>query len=176
MRELFEKDAIKNLQTYLRYQRALDGSALSLPVDGIFDDRTRLALSDFQLKNGLSPTGIADRETWDLLYSQYLDALDSLGLPGPVIPFPSYPNDYRIRLGERSFLVAVLQFTLNEIEVVYNILDAIDIDGEYGEETRDAVILLQKIAGLPETGEVDRATWDHIVKIYNLSMHYIDRI
>lgn len=175
MREYIEKDAIKNLQTYLRHLIVLDDSAPNVPVDGIFGEQTRNALIDFQLKNGLKPTGKADKETFDLLYLNYLSAIEALSLPGPVIPFPSHPNDYAIKLGERSFLVATLQFMLNEIEVVYNIFDAIEISGEFDVATKDAVSDLQKIAGLPVTGEVDRATWDHLTRIYNLSMHYIDQ-
>lgn len=43
-------------------------------------------------------------------------------------------------------------------------------DGVYGENTAGAVSDFQRISGMPETGETDRATWD---AIYN---YYIDVI
>ena len=91
-RQFTEKDAIKNLQTYLRAQALVDDSAILVPIDGIFDTQTKNALIDFQLKNNLAPTGVADRTTWELLYAQYLEILDSISLPEAIIPFPSYPK------------------------------------------------------------------------------------
>ena len=70
MRQFFEKDAIRNLQTYLRAQMRVDEYAPAVPIDGIFDTQTKDALIYFQNQNGLEPTGIADRATWELLYSQ----------------------------------------------------------------------------------------------------------
>lgn len=39
-------------------------------------------------------------------------------------------------------------------------------DGIYGDETERAVKAFQRLYGLPETGEVDKDTWDRIVEIY----------
>ena len=38
------------------------------------------------------------------------------------------------------------------------------IDGVYGPATRQAVMALQRDAGLPQTGSVSEATWDAIVE------------
>lgn len=175
MRELTQKDAILNLQTYLRAQSLVDENAPSVPIDGIFDSQTRYALTEFQRKNGLAPTGIADRTTWELLYAQYLDILDETSLPAPIIPFPSYPSNYKIRIGDKSFLVATVQFMINEIGVIYNVLNTLEIDGEYGIKTSEIVKKFQERNGLPKTGEVDRKTWTHLARIYNISMHYIEQ-
>lgn len=175
MRELTQKDAILNLQTYLRAQSLVDENAPNVPIDGIFDSQTRYALTEFQRKNGLAPTGVADRTTWELLYAQYLDILDETSLPAPVIPFPSYPSDYKIRLGDKNFLVATVQFMLNEIGVIYNVIDTLEIDGVYGVKTAEIIRNFQERGGLPVTGEVDRRTWAHLARIYNISMHYIEQ-
>ena len=170
-----EKDAIFMLQTYLRAQRSINENAPLIAVDGIFDTETRNALIDFQLRNGLSPTGKADRVTWDLLYSQYLDTLASSALPDPIIPFPSYPSSYILRRGDKSFLVATLQFILNEIGIIYNTFEAIEINGEYDVATEEIIKDFQTRNGLSPTGEVDRTTWSYLARIYNLSMHYIEQ-
>lgn len=175
MRELTQKDAILNLQTYLRAQSLVDENAPSVPIDGIYDSQTRYALTEFQRKNGLAPTGVADCTTWELLYAQYLDILDDTSLPAPVIPFPSYPSDYKIRLGDKNFLVATVQFMLNEIGVIYNVIDTLEIDGVYGAKTAEIIRNFQERGGLPVTGEVDRRTWAILARIYNISMHYIEQ-
>ncbi len=170
-----ERDAILNLQTYLRAQSLVDPTAPKVPIDGIFDTQTKNALIEFQLKNNLAPTGIADRATFDLLYSQYLEILQSTSLPEAIIPFPSYPRDYTIKRGERSFLVSVLQYMLNEIGIVYNVFDALEINGEYDAETEKIIRDFQERNGLSPTGETDRTTWGRIARIYNLTLHYIDQ-
>lgn len=175
MRIFTEKDAIINLQTYLRAQHFLNDSAPLILVDGIFDDTTKNALIDFQLRNGLAPTGVADRTTWDLLYAQYLEIVETRSLPAPIIPFPSYPTDYEIKRGEKSFLVSVLQYMLNEIGVIYNTFEAVEITGEYDEPTEKAILDFQTKNLLTPTGSVDRKTWNALARIYNLSLHYIDQ-
>ena len=175
MKIFTEKDAITNLQTYLRAQTFVDKNAIPVPIDGIFDSQTKTALIEFQRKNGLPPTGIADRETWDLLYNQYLQILEEVSLPSPIIPFPSFPRDYTIKRGEKSFLVATLQYMLNEIGTVYNTLEPIEISGEYNEETENTIRNFQEKNELPTTGEVDNATWGFISRIYNLTLHYIEQ-
>ena len=173
-RQFLEKDAIINLQTYLRAQAILSPNAIIPPVDGIFDTQTQNALIDFQLRNSLAPTGVADGTTFELLYDQYLDILEISSLPNPIIPLPSHPTNYAIKRGENSFLVAVLQYMLNEIGVVYNVFDALEINGEYDEATENAIRSFQTINSLSPTGEVDRKTLNALSRIYNLTLHYIE--
>ena len=144
-------------------------------ADCVAKAMTRIALIDFQLRNALAPTGIADRTTWELLYAQYLDILQTKSLPSPIIPFPSYPDDYEIKLGEKSFLVATLQYMLNEIGIIYNTFDNLEITGVYDEITEKAVRDFQERGLLAPTGKVDRGTWDSLARIYNLSLHYIEQ-
>ena len=175
MRQFTEKDAIRNLQTYLRAQTLVDSSFPTVPIDGIFDTQTKNALIEFQIRNNLAPTGVADRTTWELLYTQYLEILQNTSLPEAIIHFPSYPSNYTIKKGEKSFLVAVLQYMLNEIGIIYNIFDALEINGEYDEATENIIRDFQKRNGITPTGEVDRQTWGLIARIYNLSLHYIEQ-
>lgn len=170
-----EKDAIRNLQTYLRAQALADSTFPPVPIDGIFDTQTKNALIEFQLRNNLAPTGIADRTTWELLYTQYLEILESTSLPAAIIPFPSYPKDYTLKKGDKSFLVAVLQYMLNEIGVIYNVFDELKINGEYDEATEHIIRDFQARNNLLPTGETDRTTWGLIARIYNLSLHYIEQ-
>ena len=176
MRDLTERDAITKLQTYLRAQTFVDSTFPPVPIDGIFDTQTKQAVIEFQKRNNLAQTGMVDRTTWDALYTQYLEILERTSLPEAIIPFPSYPQNYAMKRGDKSFLVAVLQHMLNEIGIIYNVFDTLEINGEYDEATEQIIRDFQARNGIPSTGETDRKTWGLIARIYNLSLHYIEQI
>ena len=67
----FERDAITNIQRYLRQLSFHDDGIGDLPIDGIWDRATQDALIEFQKKMGLQPTGTVDRATWDILKADY---------------------------------------------------------------------------------------------------------
>ena len=48
-----------------------------IPQTGIYDEATVSAVMDFQTKNGLHPTGVVDRTTWNELARQYNNTVDS---------------------------------------------------------------------------------------------------
>ena len=43
----------------------------------------------------------------------------------------------------------------------------ITADGIYGDKTKAAVIAVQKLSGIPQTGAVGPLTWNAIVNLYN---------
>jgi murein L,D-transpeptidase YcbB/YkuD len=43
----------------------------------------------------------------------------------------------------------------------------ITVDGIYGNRTKEAVIAVQKLSGIPQTGAVGPLTWNAIVNLYN---------
>lgn len=174
-KQFTEKDAIRNLQTYLRRLSYINDDAIKSPIDGIFESSTQNALRQFQRNNDLPVTGVADRATWDVLYAQYLNELKRLALPDPIIPFPSYPSDYKVASGEESFLVSIIQYMLKELSIIYDTFDAVEITGKYDQITKDAISDFQKRNGLSDTGDVDKETWNALSRIYNLSLHHIEQ-
>ena len=174
-RQFTESDAIRNIQTYLRRLSYLDDDAIDPPIDGTFDERTENALRQFQRNNDLAVTGVADRTTWDYLYAQYLLELERTALPDPIIPFPSYPTDYTVSMGEKSFLVSIIQYMLKELSAIYDVFDDVGISGEYDVATKDAITEFQRANMIDVTGEVNKKTWNLLSRIYNLSIHYIEQ-
>ena len=165
-----QKEAISNLQRYLRRLSygGLEGDRA--PIDGIFDTATRNALIRFQQSVGLPETGIADKLTWDTLFDEYSRAVrsekESLGL----FIFPSSPKNYEVSPGEAWLLVNMIQLLLLELRAVYGIFEDITESGVYDKATEDAIREFQRINLLPETGRVDETTWNRIVREYsNLS-------
>jgi len=167
MRQYTENDAIRNLQRYLLQLSYEEKDIPRVPVDGIFDSATREALRAFQIKNGLEATGIADRETWDTLYESYLRSISRFSPPREFSPFPRVPEGDNLSLGDVSFAVSSAQFLLNEISAIIDLLEPIEIDGIFGEDTARAVRSFQSAEGLAPTGDVDKRTWDALVDVYN---------
>ena len=61
-----EREAISKLQKYLRRLSQFDNDIRLVPIDGIYEEDTRLAVLEFQQKYGLPLTGVADRATWNM--------------------------------------------------------------------------------------------------------------
>ncbi|MBQ3063682.1 MAG: peptidoglycan-binding protein [Clostridia bacterium] len=162
-----ERDAIRNLQRYLRQLSFVNEEIPTPPLDGIYDTRTREAVNAFQKSEGLPQTGQVDLVTWERLFAAYEKSLVREGAPVPLAGFPRLSEGYALRAGDESFLVRLIQYALSELETLYPDLDEVRETGVYDEATMAGVKSLQGRVGLPETGEVDRATWDALATVYN---------
>ena len=161
-----EKDAVRNLQTYLRQLSYTDRSIASPPIDGIFDTVTRDSLKAFQKREGLPQSGVADRKTWNRLYEEYLRSLGESSPPVPLSLFPRTPENYSVALGDEYYLVSVIQLLLNELRIIYDSFIPLAVNGIFDEATEANIIDFQKKNQLPTTGRVNKATWDKIVRSF----------
>ena len=159
-------DAIRNLQRYLRRLSFDDPAIPRPPIDGIFDTATEDAVKAFQSQYGLAPTGRADRTTWDRIYETYLRAERASDRTPVTNFFPLYPEGYELALGERSLTVSLLQLLLQELSVLYDTLTLGEITGIFDDATEQNVRRFQRTSLLPETGRVDLATWNRILRDY----------
>ena len=158
--------ATKNLQRYLRALSYFTSEISKAPIDGVFDEVTERALSDFQRTEGLPVTGRADRETHERLYARYLENATARNAPVRIAHFPRIPDGYTVAEGETQFLVRVIQHALGELSLLYN-FPAPPEDGVYGADTAAAVRVFQEKHLLPVTGAVDLATWNALADAYN---------
>lgn len=161
----YETQAIYNLQRYLRQLSRFDPDIPTVDEDGIFGDTTRASLEVFQSKYGLPVTGVADAETWAMLFNEYLASVEAYTRPDPVYIFPRFPPDYSVGRGDENIYVAVIQLLLRDIITLYG-LDAelLPIDGVFGARTEEAVRDFQRIQQLPPDGRVDRITWNRLAR------------
>ncbi len=166
-----EAEARRNLQTYLRQLAYFDENIPLVPVDGNSGDGTTDAIRAFQARSGLPVTGIADLETWEALYEDYLISLETQAPPAGFSPFPSEPRGYALKEGDAGFAVSSVQHMLEEISAYFPI-SPVALTGVYDEATRDAVSEVQARALLPVTGEVDKATWNALVRLYESAHLY----
>lgn len=172
----FERDAVINIQRYLRQLSFHDerlGDAGAVPLDGIWESETRDALINFQESRGLPVTGTVDRATWDLLKAEYDESVAQNSPPVPLALFPRYPQGFLIKPGDRGYLVSTVQFLLRELERIYYFpLTPEEIGGVYDESTANTVKDFQSRNLIPPTGEIDRETWDALATQYNLLLEY----
>ncbi|MBE6604358.1 MAG: peptidoglycan-binding protein [Ruminococcaceae bacterium] len=162
-----EKQAIRDLQRYLRQLSYVDPRITRPPIDGVFDSATRTAVRDFQRIESLPETGVVDTALWELIFQRYEASLVREGAPVPLAAFPRLSVGYALREGDESFLVRLLQYALGELDLIYQGNDDVPQSGAYDEATAKAVREFQQRAMLPQTGEVDRATWDALATVYN---------
>lgn len=163
----FERDAIMQIQRYLRHLSFHNTDIPPVPVDGIWDRETRESVIAFQVANGLSPTGIVDRETWDKLKEEYDKSVSLNSPPIKLDVFPRMPQGYSLKLGEKSFLSVALQHMLDELEKIY-LFPTLSSSGVYDEITATNIREFQAQNRIPQSGEVDRETWDALAVQFNL--------
>jgi len=130
-------DDVKDLQ-----QRLKDLGYLDDKVDGKFGNNTELALRAFQIKNGMSATGMATQATYEVLFS--VDAIPANGIQaGDGWQSETYTT---LRMGSTGNAVIRLQQMLSTLK--YNVA----ITGYYDEATYAAVVAFQKRNGLTADG------------------------
>ena len=174
-RESTERQAILNLQKYLRQLSFFDTSLPEVPIDGIYDSETREAVEIFQRNQGFAVTGEADRETWDALFLAYLDSVRTYTKPIPIDLFYRDPIPSYIQLNDVGFAVSAIQYMLNEALLFYDdSTEELIPDGRFSEQTADAVRVFQRYSDLPQTGTVDAETWNRLTAFHNEHMRLSD--
>lgn len=157
---------VKLIQYYLNFLSFFNNRLPSIDADGIFGPATENAVKAFQSEYGLTADGIVGRDTWNRLQDAYFSTLNSL--PDEYRSYSSllYPG-YVITTGASGNVVTQLQTFLNVIAANNSAVPSVAVDGVYGNETRNAVIAVQKLSGLEQTGAVGALTWNAIVNLYN---------
>ncbi len=143
------------------------------PVNGIFNTTTENAVRRFQETFELEADGIIGKQTWYRILTIFnavkrLSELNSEGLTLDEIP-TQYPE--QLSIGMSGAYVRVLQYYLDYVAQYVNTVPSVEIDGVFGEATRQAVIEFQKTYGLNADGVVGERTWN---LLYNTYLGLID--
>lgn len=156
------------LQLMLGYIGLFYNEISSPALDGVFGEKTQIALMEFQKYFGLSVTGIVTETDWQKLYEVYRSVIEtvtsSLGLQG----YPGKP----LTIGSSGEYVLAMQNYLNTISTIYTTIPKITPDGIYGANTAEAVRAFQRAFYINPTGVIDSVTWGSIVEAYNFVTKY----
>ena len=165
-------EAVLRIQTMLnRISRDYPAIPKVYPVDGVFGPATEASVKTFQQVFDLTDDGIVGSGTWYKLVFLYVGVLDLAELisqgqtyypsGGGTQPFPS-----ALREGDRGEPVKVIQYLLSVVGEFYSAIPEVAIDGIFGPATKNAVIALQRLAGLAQDGVVGARTWAALYRLY----------
>lgn len=163
-REEFIARPVLSLQTMLRTVALGNERLVPVIPDGIFGTNITAAVTAFQRFFRLPVTGVVDHDTWMRLVREFDEALVGYG-PAEPLALLLAPGQV-IAAGERNDHVYLIQAILTVLGGMNLGLSAPGMSGTMDQTTIQAVKQFQRCAGLPESGAVDRRTWQHMSKFY----------
>jgi len=133
-------------------------------VDGIYGSRTEASVRRFQEIFGLTPDGIVGPATWYELVRLYtgVNSLSELRSQGQRFYAINWSPPNSLQAGDTGEKVRQLQYMLSVLSAYIAEMPPVTVDGIFGQATRAAVLAAQRRFRLPETGNVDAATWNEI--------------
>ncbi len=146
------------------------------PADGFFDRSTTDAVRKFQEVFNLDPDGLVGRATWNQIQFIYNAVKKLYTVNSEGLRVTDVTTRYTENLSEGSSGDGVLtiQYYLAYIALFVQTVTEPAVDGDFGSGTTNAVRSFQRTYGLPETGVVDRVTWDRIENVYYEFISQID--
>lgn len=160
------QEHIFELQTYL-HGLAHFYDLPAVTPDGVYGENTASAVREFQQKNSLRPTGVTNTATWNAIVQAYLT-----DTAPPTASFSIFPDGiFAYTLGDQNSGVYLIQGLLQAIRKQFLFsLPVLACSGTYDTATQQAVQAFQKHTGLPVTGVVNPATWNHMLAIFQSTL------
>lgn len=159
----FSQGPVTSLQSMLRAIAFANQQFAVIPATGFFDEATLEAVLRFQKQEHLPVTGIVDEETWNSIAASFLKAYQQL----PPTAVPPYALDNRtIYPGQSYPALYPIQGMLNGLSSVLEGFSAVPVTGNLEQVTEQNLRHVQRCAGLPENGALDRATWEALVRLF----------
>ena len=158
---------VKQLQQALNELKTMYPEISSVMETGTYGQRTRLAVLTIQRILGLPATGIADMETIQIILEE-LENYNSSRSPS-ALQYPGYVlkkdmSDAELRRSGKTLGTPIYHLNegLRQIAFIDESVPLIIPQTRYIKDTEEAVMAVQKSAGLPVTGEVDFFTMEYI--------------
>ena len=168
--ESFIQQPIRSLQTMLRVLSEDDRSLPAVVPDGIYGQTTMRAVTEFQRREGLPLTGITDQTTWDRIVLRYEDALIRVDKAEP-IEIIMDPGQVFV-LGDEGPYIYLMQTLLIVLAQDHTDITAPEHTGIFDRETESALAAFQALAGLEQTGQLDKITWKNLSRHFTLNAHH----
>lgn len=169
-RELLERELlsrpVSSLQYMLRRLAQADPELTELVVDGVFGERTLEAVMRFQQKFHPPVTGVVDRDTWNAIRDRWLEAEERRSGTRAVRAFPS--EGTHLEEGSSREYMVLPQTMFRILSRQFEGIVSDEADGLHGPASAENARWIQRSAGLPATGTMDRATWDALSRLYEI--------
>ena len=168
---IFEKDLrqgdygerVRVVQYYLNVIAYFNPEIPMVTSDGVFNSAMDNQVKAFERFYGLTPDGVVDFRTWELINEIYRNIVNNLpeGYAGATAAL--YPG-YNLTPGMRNDDVKEFQTYLRVIGQNIGQIPVIEATGYFGPETERAVMTFQRLYGIEPTGIVGALTWDTAAK------------
>lgn len=154
-----KKSAVKEIQKYLY---VISDTAYPeiprVPIDGDFDDETRISVEKFQQIMGIEVTGSVNSETFELLYKEYLAVIEEKNTVDSIIG----DDDFPLEIGSHSEDVRALHIIINELKETYAEIAYVGTGAYYNQTTAEAVKGLREIYMLKPADYVDKEMYSRL--------------
>ena len=157
-------EQVQYVQYYLGLVGYFDDNVPLIDVTGYYDENTKNAVTAFQNTQGLEPTGILDRDTWNALVKAYNQILSTSSDAIKEQGYELYPGRV-LTQGMQGEDVRALQTLLQRAAAKDNTIPSVEVTGVFDKATEQAVRNLQQRAGYKNSGAVGALTWDYIVQL-----------
>ena len=147
-----KKSAIKEVQKFLYEIAQTEADISYVTIDGYYSEQTRLAVTEFQRLKSIEENGRVDKQTFDLLYSAYIDALNTKLSSDFGLNSLNFP----LKMGDSGNDVSILNSILRELGTYYREL-AVPYGDFFSNDTEQAVNEMQRHLLLEESGTVSES-------------------
>lgn len=144
-----------------------------LTVDGIFGERTLEAVMTFQRDFFPPVTGVVNSQTWDAITSAYQKDQMTNGALSPLRVLPGRRSN--TQEGQSSEQILLAQAMLSSLSRSLVNFGGSEMDRSNTGGTLADLRMVQKLAGLPPTGTLDRATWEFLSRLYHIFVTRADQ-
>ncbi len=154
---------IRGVQMRLREIGRRDSSIPEVFIDGIYGKETADAIRAIQKNGNLPITGELDLPTFELINELYEDILRTEKAEGYRPKFENYEGKV-MRAGDAFDDIFLLQLLLRELSLKDDRF-FVEIDGTFNPQTELAIKLLQSILLREQSGTVDVALWNSLLRL-----------
>ncbi len=165
--ESFINQPVRSLQTMLRVLAEDDPKLCKVIPDGFYGPQTRNAVYQFQRSRGIPATGVADLPTWERIVAEHEPAMVRVS-PAEPLQLLLEPGEV-LRRGEDRVEMYLIQAVLMALSEAYESVSRPELTGILDEATADSIATFQYLAGLSQTGDLDKVTWKQMARHYPLA-------
>lgn len=168
--DILKDDRRRAVFTLQKWLLSVSNAGMPIPhivPDGIYGKKTEEAVFAYQGIRGIAQTGQVDYETWCSLEAAGKQAKRKCACSCPIYPFEYTLRDGVLMERDRSPLVRIVQIIIEALTPEYPDFLFEEPNGEYGKITAENVKIFQRARQLPQTGNVDKTTWNLLAEAYN---------
>lgn len=165
--EVYLGRPVYSLQTMLRQLSMTDHRILPVIPDGRYGRSTAASVRSFQQAWGLPQTGRADPATWKAVSAAYTQTVPEQTAP---VTKPLWIPGTAIRPGQCNLHLHLVQGLLAGLSRLYPEVPTPQLSGCLDPITETGLRWIQMLAGLPQTGELNTATWHALNGLYRVAV------